>query len=126
MEISKDEALLSKGDFCAAYLLDKVKRDGKIEIDRNHFKSKLDECRKSFQNMQLKYNNLKVENDNLRQQLQSAESIIKKIEVSTSSRVRDVITFIPRLVKGGIQCVWDYGVVYTIRRVYEKIFRNEE
>lgn len=51
------------------------------------------------------------------------ESELDKILNSTSYRVGRFITFIPRKIKGGIKCVKDHGVRYTIKYTIKKLFK---
>lgn len=42
---------------------------------------------------------------------------------SKSYKIGRAITFIPRKCKGGIQCIKDHGILYTIRLLFKKIFK---
>lgn len=46
---------------------------------------------------------------------------ILRIKNSYSYKIGRVITFIPRKIKGGIQCYYDHGLRYTVRHFYEKL-----
>lgn len=52
------------------------------------------------------------------------ESELDKVLNSTSYRIGRLITFIPRKIKGGIMCVRDHGIRYTIKYGIKKIFKR--
>lgn len=52
------------------------------------------------------------------------ETELNKVLNSTSYRIGRMITFIPRKIKGGIQCAKDHGVKYTIKLAVKKIFKK--
>lgn len=44
---------------------------------------------------------------------------------STSLRVGRWVTFIPRKLKGGIRCIYDHGLLYTVRYAFLKIMHRQ-
>ena len=97
LDISEEEAVLTHGDFCAAHFLDMIKRSTETEFERSR---------------------LKAENKSLRWRVQNIE---KRIYSSTTYRVGNFITYIPRKIVGCIRCIRDHGFAYTVRRVISKI-----
>lgn len=49
------------------------------------------------------------------------EKKIHNIECSKSYKIGRIITFAPRKVRGGICCLKEHGVMYTLRRILEKL-----
>jgi len=43
---------------------------------------------------------------------------------SKSYRIGRMITFIPRKIKGGIQCIRDHGMIYTIKLATKKLVKR--
>ena len=46
---------------------------------------------------------------------------ISKIYESFSFRLGRFLTFIPRKIRGGLRCLKEHGLLYTLRRVGEKL-----
>lgn len=59
-----------------------------------------------------------------KRQLTAAQVELKKIHSTTAWRIGRLITFIPRKVKGGIKCLRDNGVRYTLRRAIKKVLKR--
>ena len=59
-----------------------------------------------------------------RKQLAAAQNEIKKVHSTTAWRIGRLITFIPRKVKGGLKCLRDNGVRYTLRRAIKKVLKR--
>lgn len=51
LEIAEEQAVLSKGDFCAAHFLDMIKRSGETEFDRSRLKADNEKLRKQLQEL---------------------------------------------------------------------------
>ncbi len=52
------------------------------------------------------------------------EKELEKVLNSASYRIGRMITFVPRKVKGGIQCIRDHGVTYTAKLALKKILKR--
>lgn len=98
LTISEDEAVFKHGDFCAAHFLDMVKRSGETEFDRSR---------------------LKDENARLKKQNQELQKELKECKAYKAKQRR---SFVPKKIKGFIQCVKDHGLMYTIRRGFGKVW----
>lgn len=59
-----------------------------------------------------------------KRQLAAAQAELKKIHATTAWRIGRLITFIPRKLKGGIKCLRDNGVRYTLRRAIKKALKR--
>ncbi len=88
-----------------------------------------DELKRSTDESFIKeYNRYKKESERLVEKCSSLENRNKKlssemadIKNSLSFRIGRFITLIPRKVRGGIRCVKDNGIVYTIKHIFKKI-----
>jgi len=96
LHIPEEEAVLTRGDFCSAHFLDMIKRCGETEFDRSRLK---DENAR-----------LKKENQELQKELKSARSYLW-----------NVLMYVPRKIKGFIQCTKDHGFAYTVRLAFRKL-----
>lgn len=61
----------------------------------------------------------KVKNESLKQK--EALNEVKKIKNSKEYKLGKKLLFIPRKIKGGIKCVKDHGVFYTIKHALKKL-----
>lgn len=53
-----------------------------------------------------------------------AQNELEKVLNSKSYRIGKAITFFPRKVKGGIRCIKEHGVLYTVRLFIRKVFKR--
>lgn len=61
-----------------------------------------------------------INNNNLiKQEIENIDFEIKSIQDSLSFKLGRIITWIPRKIRGGIQCYKDHGGIYTIKRTME-------
>lgn len=97
LDITEEEAYLTKGDFCAAHFLDMIKRCGETEFDRSR---------------------LKDENARLKKQNQELQ---KELNASKVYRKKQRRSFMPRKIRGFVQCVKDHGLAYTIKYGFGKV-----
>ena len=95
LEISEEEAHLTKGDFCAAHFLDMIKRSSETEFDRSR---------------------LKDENARLRRQIQALQT-----ELASGRAYRK--KSLSRKIKGFFRCVKDHGFLYTVKYGFGKVVR---
>ncbi len=98
LQIPEEQAVFKHGDFCADHFLDMLKRCGETEFDRSR---------------------LKDENARLRRQNQELQKELNSCKIYKSKQRR---SFVPRKIKGFIQCVRDHGFAYTVRRGFGKIW----
>lgn len=98
LKIPEEEAVLAHGDFCADHFLDMIKRSGETEFDRSR---------------------LKDENARLRKQNQELQKELKECKTYRAKQRR---SYVPRKMKGFVQCVKDHGLAYTIRRGFGKVW----
>ncbi len=71
----------------------------------------------SFENYDVAYLSEKsAEADKLKRQVARLQYDLDCVHNSVSFRVGRAITFIPRKLRGGVQCVKDHGAGYTVRR----------
>ncbi len=98
LQSSEEDARFTHGDFCAAHFLDMLKRSGETEFDRSRLKEENAKLRKKNQELQKELNSYKAYKSKQRR------------------------SFVPRKIKGFIQCVRDHGFMYTVRRGFGKIW----
>lgn len=53
-----------------------------------------------------------------------SETELEKVLNSKSYRIGRVITFLPRKIKGGICCIKEHGIIYTIHLFVRKVFKK--
>lgn len=97
LDLPEEEAGLTKGDYTAAHFLDLIKRNEKIERERDR---------------------LKVENQKLRNRITVLE---KNLHSPGMYRLKRTVTYIPRKIVGGINCIRENGFAYTVRRAFWKL-----
>ncbi|MBQ9694310.1 MAG: glycosyltransferase [Kiritimatiellae bacterium] len=56
-----------------------------------------------------------------RKQLAAAQAELKKIRATLTWRIGRMVTFVPRKMRGGLRCLRENGVGYTLRRMVKKI-----
>ncbi|MBE6760026.1 MAG: glycosyltransferase, partial [Ruminococcaceae bacterium] len=91
LDIPSEQAVLDKGDFCAAHFLDMIKRSGETEFERSYIKS---------------------ENASLRSRLKTVED---EYRTSVAYRVGNVLTFVPRMAVLAVRGVKRHGLSYGLR-----------
>lgn len=96
LEIRADEAVLTRGDFCAEHFLDMIKRAGETEFERSR---------------------LKEENARLKKKNQELQEQLK----SSRNGLRNVLLYLPRKINGFVQCTKDHGFGYTLRLAFRKL-----
>lgn len=94
------DAGMSVGDFTSALIFDLVQRNSKID---NNLKK------------------LKEDNARLRDRIQVIENNAPDAVVSN---VKRKVMFLPRKIKGGIQCIKDHGFLYTVRLGGKKVCKG--
>lgn len=67
---------------------------------------------------------MSIETQKLRQQLKRARHEKKEIEASIDYRIGRLITWFPRKIRGGIQCLADNGWKYTVEHFFQKVLRK--
>lgn len=92
LDIPSEEAVLTKGDYCASYFLDTIKNNNGTAHERR---------------------TLKAENDELRARLREIE---QQYESSFTFRVGRIVTLLPRLAKRTIVCLRENGLLFTLRK----------
>lgn len=97
LDLPDENVNLTKGDYTAAHFLDLIKRNGKIERERDR---------------------LKVENQALKKKIAAIE---KNMQAAATHRMNSWLTYIPRKIMGGINCMREYGFAYTVRRAFLKL-----
>ena len=97
LDLPEEEANLTKGDYTAMHFLDLIKRNGLIERDRDR---------------------LKEENAALKKKITVIE---KNMQAAAAHSLKNAVTYIPRKIKGGINCMREYGFAYTVRRAFWKL-----
>lgn len=93
LDIPSEEAVLTKGDYCASYFLDTIKNSSDTAHERR---------------------TLKAENDVLRARLREIE---REYESSFTFRVGRIVTLLPRLTKRTIACLRENGFRFTLRKI---------
>lgn len=58
-----------------------------------------------------------------RKQLAAAQTDLRKLRATRAWRIGRAVTFLPRKAKGGIKCLRENGLCYTLRRAVKKVLR---
>lgn len=104
LNLKDEEAVLTKGSAAANHLLYKIQRERKAETDYQK---------------QLKARRVK-----------QAPKASKNADKSLDYRIGHALLFVPRKIKGGLGCIKDHGLFYTVKYglkrfvKYTKIFRK--
>lgn len=59
-----------------------------------------------------------------RKQLAAAQTELRKLRATRAWRIGRAVTFLPRKAKGGIKCLRENGLRYTLRRAVKKVLRH--
>ena len=59
-----------------------------------------------------------------RKQLAAAQTDLRKLRATRAWRIGRAVTFLPRKAKGGIKCLRENGLRYTLRRAVKKVLRH--
>ncbi len=97
LDIPSEQAVLDKGDFCAAHFLDMIKRSGETEFERSYIKN---------------------ENASLRKQLKIVEDDYRK---STTYRVGRMVTWLPRMAATALRGFRRHGLAYGLKAIWLKL-----
>lgn len=100
LHIKEEDAVLTHGGVGAAHLLDLVKKNSRIEFEKERLGRQNEDLRKKILNME---NNARA--------------------VSASRRKR-FLMYIPRKTVGFFLCVKDHGMRYTLHRFFEKLWNK--
>lgn len=98
LDVSEKDAVLTLGDFCAEHFLDMIKRSGETEFDRSR---------------------LKEENARLKKKNQELQNTLNAMKAYKKKQRR---SFMPKKIRGFVQCVKDHGFVYTLKLGCGKIW----
>lgn len=77
-----------------------AQENGRVWGERCHFQNELDCSQRNIQQL---------------------ENTLDSVRNSTSWKTGRIVTFIPRKIKGGFNCVADHGIVYTLRYALSKL-----
>lgn len=112
LDKEEQEKSFSNGDFVAAFLLEKIKKDSKIETD---LKTKIASLEKKLDD----------EKKKTKQALEKCEKLRKEYSnKSLKSRIKNKVKKIKNRVKKAIKSIKEKGFLYTCRLAYVKVIRK--